>query len=214
MTNLYPHHTDAWSGPEAILMYKGHAATGLLIWVVCAASQGHGDVLGLTAAVVCVDVWGFVTIGNHGRAGFDSMGKGELALTLAWGGWSWWRPGLTNSATTQAYIQGFELASLIYSTYDLLEQRDRSRIIATGFPPLRATARYLREVLVKVQYWWCTQYNKHLQIKLFWQKSTLCNILQLPRPLGQMNMWWRGGKYRGVKFFSMLWGGYEGGRQT
>lgn len=47
------------------------------------------------------------------------MGTEEQALPLAWGWGQSQRPGLTKSADTQAYIQGFELAHHnIYPIHD------------------------------------------------------------------------------------------------
>jgi hypothetical protein len=99
------------------------------------------------------------------------MKAGELALPLpaaALGelagsvleSWSWWwefrrAGGLTNSATTQAQIQGFELADPnIYPIYELLElMKDWSgRSKTAGSPRHRAATGYLRGVPVLIQY--------------------------------------------------------------
>ena len=77
----------------------------------------------------------------------------------------WWcghgRAGrLTNSATTQAQIQGFELAHPnIYPTYKLLEcvkgldpQKQGCSISRT-----QATTGYLREASVRAEYLWCAE---------------------------------------------------------
>ena len=84
---------------------------------------------------------------------------GELARA-ALESWPWWwgcrsAGRLTNSATTQAQIQDFELAHPnIYPMYDLPEcmkgQSCRSK--AAGSPWHRATTGYLRGVPVRIQY--------------------------------------------------------------
>jgi hypothetical protein len=62
---------------------------------------------------------------------------------------------------------------------------------AAGSPWYGATARYLRGVLVRIQYWWCsrsqrppsrprTYYNEHLQAEKYEQK-VLWDTLQLPQ---------------------------------
>lgn len=93
----------------------------------------------------------------------------------------------------------------LYLTYELWWSSWRSwsyRTGAAGSPLLLAIAGYQRVVSVMVHYWWCVRYqkpwirprthcNEHLHIKLFGEKL-LSDILQLPVPLLQTNIWWRG----------------------
>lgn len=89
------------------------------------------------------------------------MGLGELVLPLgsveelASVAWTWesWFGGLTNSATTEAQIQGFELAnSKIFLTYELLEYVKEPILQNQSYMISRAIAGYPRGVSVRVQY--------------------------------------------------------------
>lgn len=123
--------------------------------------------------------------GQHKRADSPGLGTGKLALrsrkqksglcfvsAVALGelpeaalkSSSWWRGcgragGLTSSGTTEALIQGFELARPIYPICELQEHKEGSqfyRTKATGSPWHRVTTGYLRGDQVRIQYLWCS----------------------------------------------------------
>ena len=74
----------------------------------------------------------------------------ELA-SVAWT-WESWFGGMTNSATTEAQIQGFELAnSKIFFTYELLEYVKGPNLLNHSYRISREKAVYARGVSVRVQ---------------------------------------------------------------
>jgi hypothetical protein len=95
---------------------------------------------------------------------------------------------LTNSATIQAKILDFELttpASTTFINWWNMWRGLSCRSKAAGSPWHMATTGYLRGVLVRIQYWWCSRSqktltrprshcNEHLQVKMFEQK--VCDI--------------------------------------
>lgn len=65
------------------------------------------------------------------------------------------------------------------------------KTIAVGSPCLEATAGYRKELLVGVQYWWCTKaralnminyslHNEHLKVRMYGQKGTYCMVVKAP----------------------------------
>ena len=94
------------------------------------------------------------------------MSTGRVGLTLFVLSWTvtksllWWRgcgwvAMHTNSATTQAQIQGFELIHFnIYSVHSWSIWKGQScRTKAVGIPWYRSTAASQRGILVRIQYW-------------------------------------------------------------
>jgi len=80
--------------------------------------------------------------------------------------WCWyryrWTSRLTSSATTQAQIQGFNLAhSKIYAIYELLELMMGPVLQKrSAGSPWHRTAVYLRRVHMRIQYGWCSRSQK------------------------------------------------------
>lgn len=222
-------HGCPWSGlpPEDMLMSEGWVEMSPPLissgrngptyqWRAGPSGSAKGELLPSLTSCHNVRAGSTPHHEHRGRTGPNNLCTEELAVTLAWEGWSWWRPGLTNSATTQDHIQGFELAHLnIYPICDLLELMKEpvlSRgIIATGSPWLsrRIPERSFNEgptvkICQKLWTWPTTQCNEHLQVELFGQEGVLRDKPQLPRPLRQRNVWWRGGKEGGEKCFFVL----------
>lgn len=123
--------------------------------------------------------------------------------SLPTGGWPWWKPALTNSATTQAHIRGFELShpnmftiynfmmpvkglvlwdhniriSITQVNSSLSENKFNEGSVIDSVPEVKALEPDQQLIVRKLR-----------QVKRFGQKCVLHDTARFPRPSQQINV--------------------------